>query len=160
MYWGQPSKDIEELPNITSYNYLVHGTSTIAETNSYFVPSNSRYWNGGTTKSENVDPIATWYHAISSPLAPSPYGSDGISPNPEFFVEGGLNEDMDGSGNTDAIISNVTVDWSGDTINNSYDPGNYPAACCCRRFTSDGINAGDVYLPAAGEAIYLVSRNA
>lgn len=162
MCWGYISKDIEELPNITSYNYLVHGTSTVAASSGlYGVPSNSRGWNGGgNTYDTNVDPIATLYHATNSPLAPSPYGADGVSPNPEFFVEGGLNEDMDGKGNTDIIIANTTADWSGTTINNSANMGNYPAACCCRRFTSDGINAGDVYLPAAGEAIYLISRNA
>lgn len=160
--WGYASEDIEELPNITSYNYLVHGTSTVATaTGQYSVPSNSRGWNGsGSTYDTNVDPIATLYRAQNNPLAPSPYGADGISPNPEFFVEGGLNEDMDGKGNTDIIIANTTADWSGTTINNSCSMGDYPAACCCRRFTSDGIAAGDVYLPAAGEVIYLISRNA
>ena len=87
-----------------------------------------------------------------------------MSKNPDFFINeqgepGGLCDEMDGRRNTDAIISNVTVDWSGTTINNSYYTGAYPAACCCRRFTSDGINAGDVYLPAAGELIYIIPRN-
>ena len=51
-----------------------------------------------------------------------------------------------------------TKDWSGTTITNSYSPGNYPPACCCRRFSTIGTNPGDWYLPAIGELAYLPVR--
>jgi hypothetical protein len=50
-----------------------------------------------------------------------------------------------------------TVDWSG-TITNDSNAGNYPAACCCRRFSTIGTNPGDWYLPAVGELAYLPVR--
>lgn len=59
-------------------------------------PSNNPGWGGGGSYAGS-DPIATWYHATP---AISPYGADGVSRNPEFFIEGGVPDYMDGLENT------------------------------------------------------------
>ena len=51
-----------------------------------------------------------------------------------------------------------TVDWSGETLTNNAATGNYPAACACQRFYTDGTNAGDWYLPSMYELLFVASK--
>lgn len=81
--------------------------------------------------------------------APSPYNEDG-SKNTEYPFT-----DFDGAYNTDKIIAKQTVDWSGATITNNVNEGNYPLACCSRRYHTVGTNAGDYYIPSVGEIGYI-----
>lgn len=85
---------------------------------------------------------------------------------PPFLPDGGINQsyrdscgllaDFDGKGNTDKIIAEVTASWKTGAITNSIELGNYPAACCCRRYKTTGTSAGNWYLPTMGELGYLV----
>lgn len=86
----------------------------------------------------------------NTPNLPSPYTSDGDK-NPAYFYR--ALSDMDGEGNTDNIISRVTVaDWQTKKyISNAQTEGCYPAAMVCRRYITVGTNRGDWYLPSVGE---------
>lgn len=151
--WGDykiSNYDIESLPNIQSLKYRIHGTTTYSSIMGYYpCPSNAEPWGptGGYTD-QSLDPLAPLYR--QTPYSPSPYGEDGISKNPDFFINeqgefGGLCDEMDGKNNTNIIIH----DYSANT-----------AAGYCNNFTSEGIAQGDCYLPAAGEAVYLMVRHA
>lgn len=158
------------------FNYRVHGTTTIAQYNSNAIgyaafPSNCAYWgaNGGGTLNVSLDPGAP---IVRTTPAISPYDTDGISKNPDWFVEGGVGDYMDGKENTVAIISKVntaaytvSATWLTDeTIQNTNETfagegGNFPAAMACYRYYTIGTAQGDWYLPAAGELVYTFPRN-
>jgi hypothetical protein len=65
---------------------------------------------------------------------------------------------MVGNHNTEEIMKLQTVDWSGETLTNNSSAGNYPAACACQRFHTDGTNAGDWYLPSMYELLFVASK--
>jgi hypothetical protein len=65
---------------------------------------------------------------------------------------------MVGNHNTEEIMKLQTVDWSGETLTNNSNAGNYPAACACQRFHTDGTNAGDWYLPSMYELLFVASK--
>lgn len=110
---------------------------------------------------------------IRSGPAISPYDVDGVSKNPDWFVEGGVGDYMDGKENTAVIISHVNTEantvsdaWLTDeSIQNTYeiivggDGGNFPAAMACYRYYTTGTTQGDWYLPAVGELMYALPRN-
>ena len=59
--------------------------------------------------------------------------------------------DGDSVANTDAIIKLATAqkNWKTDAaIEKKYEAGYYPAACTCRRYHTEGTEAGDWNLPA------------
>jgi hypothetical protein len=65
---------------------------------------------------------------------------------------------MVGNHNTEEIMKLQTVSWSGETLTNNSNAGNYPAACACQRFHTDGTNAGDWYLPSMYELLFVASK--
>lgn len=139
MYWGGYGFNV---PNMTNYNQVVtwdEGTTTIGR-NSYAYLAGE----DGTFK--------------NTPHGPNPYMSGDYLSN-IYSIAGQGFADLDGAGNTDKIIAAATTDWSGSTITNSYEEGNYPAACCCRRYYTPGTQPGDWYLPAAGELAYMISKH-
>ena len=162
-----------------SLKYRVHGTTTISvysSAGSYAAsPSNSTFWGTSGNLNVSLDPGAP---VVRNAPAVSPYDIDGISKNPDWFVEGGAGDYMDGKENTAAIISKVDTNASSvsetwltdDSIQNTNEAtvtggsgpatgGNFPAAMCCYRYYTIGTAQKDWYLPALGEIIYLLPRN-
>lgn len=74
----------------------------------------------------------------------SPYDRSGA-----YFS--GTYTNLKGKENTDTLISRITADWSGSTIENSYASGHCPTACSCRRYHTRGSQVGNWYLPSIGE---------
>lgn len=143
MYWGDSGMDIAELTNLDK---VITGDS---ETTTF-----------GTNSSASLPDEAGSYY--STPHAPSPYTAEGGKNAPYFYKEiiDGVDfsknalADLDGVGNTDIIVGKATAqsDWqTAATITNNDGAGYYPAACCTRRFHTEGTDAGDWYLPACGE---------
>lgn len=126
----------------TSYKKVINDTGTALASSGYLPDEDGTYGSGTHL--------------------PSPYTSSGDK-NPIYFYNTVINSvdfspnalaDMDGEGNTDDIISRVTVaDWqTKEKIR--YDlntAGSYPAAMVCRRYITVGTNRGDWYLPSIGE---------
>jgi hypothetical protein len=159
MYWGGNGVDLglKNLNQVVTIDGNFSATDPNDEGVSYSsltsLPGTDPAW----TAIENpVDPGTHWYTAGDT-HGPSPYLSDGSRSKVYLKEENNCLWDFDGKGNTDVIMAAQTVDWSG-TITNDYSAGNYPPACCCRRFSTAGTNPGDWYLPAVGELAYLPVR--
>lgn len=153
IYWNcssySSSIDIPSLPNFSNgFNYIVPGSTTISCSSYVYLaqdplePGVSEYYNSRYT---------------------SPYGADGISKNPQWDIEGGLCEEMDGEFNTNEIIKNTLEKYIyRDSINKEGDryetsPAHH-AAVLCFRYHSTGTKQGEWYLPAIGEFAYLLTR--
>lgn len=166
MYWGATG-DIAELPNLTQVTKVNPLTGEDTGTTDWVrIPSDRKF-----TSTGYVDPITDGYYYynnyINDPkLAEGTTGEDRFGPSP-FDAEGNKNplyykyatNDFDGRGNTDIIMSKVTATWKTGQIQNVTTAGNYPAAECCSRFYTTSTNQGDWYLPAIGEAMFLVARH-
>ena len=95
-----------------------------------------------------------YYFDDDDHLLPIPFLSDGVV-NP-LFGQGDNGKvsflgDGDSVANTDAIIKLATAqkNWKTDAaIEKKYEAGYYPAACTCRRYHTEGTEAGDWNLPA------------
>lgn len=167
MKWGA-SGDIAGLPNLTTVTKVNPLTGEETGTSDWVrIPSDHKFTNTGY-----VDPISGGYYyynnytndpniasgtSTEDRFGPSPFDKEGHK-NPQYYKN--ATNDFDGRGNTDIIMSNVTASWQTGVITDSVDPGNYPAAECCSRFhTTVGTKQGDWYLPAIGEAMFLVARH-
>ena len=145
IYWGGNNVDIESLTNYQS----------VATKGGYIMEMAYYYWEDGHTASSATD----------NNTMPSLFNQDG-SLNPDLDTTTTilnnypqvLSEGMVGQHNTEEIIKLQTVDWSGETLTNSTEAGNYPAACACKRFHTDGTNAGDWYLPSMYELLFVASK--
>lgn len=133
-------------------------------TRSFTLPSNFPGWGQYGGSPFYLDPKAPLYRG-SNPI--SQYGEDGVSKNPDFYVEGGLCDYMNGKENTQIIISHVNpqlecvgVDWKTKEAISGTDStyGNFPAAMACYRYYTKGTTQGDWYLPAMGEISFIVTR--
>lgn len=112
----------------------------------------------------NGEQSSWYYYQDNNHHTPSPYNEDG-SRNPDYYDTNiGLNNalsDFAGKSNTEFLCSEAISqpDWKIDeTINNNYNNGYHPAACCCWRFHTPGTGQGDWYLPACGELGYVCVR--
>ena len=145
IYWGGSNIDIESLINYQS----------VATKGGYNMGQAYYYWEDGHTNSSATD----------NNTMPPLFNSDG-SLNPDLDtttkilnnVPQLLSEGMVGNHNTEEIMKLQTVDWSGETLTNNSNAGNYPAACACQRFHTDGTNAGDWYLPSMYELLFVASK--
>ena len=157
MYWGGNGVDLS-LKDYTSVVTVDTASDSLNQTvgsNSWTRISGDPYAN-----SDRVDPLdknAGWW-GTQDTHGPSPFLTDGTR-NPLYLTKSNnCLIDFDGKGNTGIIMAAQTLDWSGNTLTDSYAAGNYPAASVCRRYHTEGTNAGDWYLPAVGEAAYMWSR--
>ena len=69
--------------------------------------------------------------------------------------------DIDGKSNTQVWLDAASAQsgWqTASTITNNGNPGYSPAACCCARYHTNGTNAGDWYLGAAGEMAMIITN--
>ena len=160
MYWGGNGVDLE-LRN-SDRVVTVDGNFSATDPNDEGVSYSGNTRLPGTdpawTVIENLVDPGTHWATTSGTHGPSPYLSDGSRSKVYLKEENNCLWDFNGKGNTDVIMAAQTADWSGTTITNNYNAGNYPAACCCRRFSTIGTNPGDWYLPAVGELAYLPVR--
>ena len=145
IYWGGNKIDIKSLINYQS----------VATKGGYNMGQAYYYWEDGHTNSSATD----------NNTMPPLFNQDG-SLNPDLDtttkilnnVPQLLSEGMVGNHNTEEIMKLQTVDWSGETLTNNSNAGNYPAACACQRFHTDGTNAGDWYLPSMYELLFVASK--
>lgn len=94
-----------------------------------------------------------------------PYLNDD-SRNPYYYSSAGnliynCFRDLDGLENSKVLwdLSTSQSNWkTASTIDNNYDEGSYPAACCCWRYHTKGTQQGDWYLPAMGELGYIMPK--
>jgi len=143
MEWG-PMETETPLPNLTqvpTWDNTIGGT---IGTNSYaYLPSNNN--NGQFTGATDcLD--SNLHYSNNSPYIPNPYLPDG-SPNPNFR-------------DTTQILANACADFNG-ASNTSVLVGlgtEYSAANACHLYSTDGISAGNWYLPACGELAYIMPR--
>lgn len=110
IYWGASYNCGTHAPS-AGLNYRIHGTTTIAKYNSNSTgyaafPSNCAYWGTSGNLTDSLDPGAP---VIRITPGISPYDVDGVSKNPDWFVEGGVGDYMDGKENTAVIISHVNT---------------------------------------------------
>lgn len=96
------------------------------------------------------DPLSGY---LLSPYVVHPYDRNGL-PN-EDFHQWQL-ADMDGEANTNLIIN---VYQNSTFAGNTSSSTNYPAAYCCKKYSTTGTKAGDWYLPSWGEGQYIMSRS-
>ena len=163
IYWGNDNKDIPGLTNHESIAKIsnVEGETGITSDTKCYIPSDNFKAIQGTTSCVADDKAA--YHSYTGTrYAPSPYVT-GDEPNLLYRMttDGNALSDFDGSGNTELIVANATAqtNWRTDeTITNSTATGYYPAACCCKRYATSGLPAGNWYLPSAGELGYVMAR--
>ena len=76
-------------------------------------------------------------------------------------VKGGTDKTayVGGKWNTKRCVFNATNhDKTSNKVENKYDAGYSPAACCCERYSTPGTNPGDWYLPMPGE-LYQIYAN-
>ena len=137
LMWGVNGTDV---PGLTNYTTV----KTTSGTNSYgYLPSDlfdGGYYSGATDAQKCVPP----------------YAADG-SQNPEYITAGQALADMNGSGNTAALVELVPSSAkTGGAFENVQ--ANYPAAFACHLFSTRGTSQGDWYLPAIGELGYLYTR--
>jgi hypothetical protein len=160
--WGNANTNL----SLTDYDQLVTivpGTSTTSTDSYSYLPTNFHRYKF----TENTIDRGTFYSQgadLDNIYSPSPYLANGAK-STIYHQSGQGFSDMNGSSNTDIIISAVTATWSGDNISNSSSTGNHPAACCCRRYYIEDLDSsneyfgeGCWYLPSIGELGYLCAR--
>ena len=193
--WGaSASVDIAGINNYTGgikfadYNDQT-SSSTYGTGTSLYLPSDA--FDGDKVNPYDTETI---YHSTSDTYAPSPYNEDG-SKNDAYHslgdfavVTDNVLRDMDGKGNTLAILRTLDQEYLGQTLyadtldNVPYKNYNgitlnlFPAACACARYSSVlkpctidtnktleeniAANAMPWYLPACGELGYSIVRQA
>ena len=145
IYWGGNDIDIESLTNYQS----------VATKGGYNMGYANYYWEDGHTASSATD----------NDTMPPLFNQDGLL-NPDLDTTTTilnnypqvLSEGMVGQHNTEEIMKLQTIDWSGEILTNSAEAGNYPVACACQRFHTDGTIAGDWYLPSMYELLFVASK--
>lgn len=167
-YWGGYGVDISGCTELLNYDVVPNcGTASsqsesISGTSSYAYLPMDRY--SGNTKC--LSDTTRGYNSSSNTAIPSPYKTDG-SRNPMYYQTSSPSSsanalsDFSGFGNTKIITDLATYqsDWkTAESITNGYSSGQYPAACCCWRYTANGkTDEGMWYLPACGEIGYMIA---
>ena len=100
------------------------------------------------------------------PWVPAPFTSSG-DVNTHYLYEGSAAADLDGREESglvltflDSYTGNESYSFTEnykivESLTNSRAEGYYPSITCCYRYSTDGTNNGDWYLPAAGELAFL-----
>lgn len=176
MYWGLYNQNIEGLEFKKYAPYInqdgttrfgdtqtINGWHNIAPYSDVF-PSDSF-----TTLINPFTKNQGYYYNTNYYYHPSPYDKN-MNKNPIFFIENPMSGqpscliNMDGKGETAKILSQLKTnigneDWKqGETIINSDDSTNAPAAQCCWMYSTVGTKQGDWYLPTIGELAYAIAR--
>ena len=143
MVWGPTGTDTG-LPNLTSvptWNNTVGGTIGSNSWARLSSNNNNGYFTGSTDcLDENLK-----YYNTDGPFIPNPYLQDG-TPNPDYrssMISNNACADFDGKGNTSVLVGLGAA---------------YSAANACHLYNTNGISAGEWYLPACGELGYIMSR--
>ena len=169
MCWGTAGKDISTLKNWGSVNSVNPTTGALNTSTDWVrIPSDTKFRNAGA-----IDPISGCYYYYGATeesggenrFGPYPILKNGDK-NSLYFAENKATNDFDGKGNTDLIISYAEDNgFSGWASLSTYEPGKadngyFPAAFCCRRYSSDAeiAGSGDWYLPAEGELAFCVAK--
>lgn len=186
MSWKTPDigdfGDYSENANDDNGHNLYFGSSGYTTGATYYnqLPSLGSY-GGGVINSTIQGYVAKQYHipsdmATGVPSPTDPYGryyldntaerAYGISPyegysedrNP-LYNNGSL-QYYNGKENTEKILALTNNEsWkTSETLENDLTSGNYPSACACWRFSTQGTEQGDWYLPSLAEAGYLIAR--
>lgn len=100
-----------------------------------------------------------YYYNDHDRACPNPFKTD-WSRNLDYisFPESNVLSDFSGYDNTQVLLKYATAqpNWKTDnTIENNFNIGYSPAACCCWRYHTIGTKQGDWYLPACGELGYV-----
>ena len=138
MAWGPMGTDTP-LPNlkaVPTWDNTVGGT--IGSSYSGYLSSNKGF--SGVT--DCLD-CTLKYYDNAGPFIPNPYLPDG-SPNPDYrstTITNNACADFDGSGNTAVLVGLSAA---------------YSAANACHLYNTNGISAGEWYLPACGELGYIM----
>lgn len=144
LYWGDPSVDISTLNN---YQH-VSTTQGANWTDPYF----AYIWEDG----ENHD---TYNDAPIPPLFVNGELNSAVDTGTSVYSDNVLSEGFTGAENTAKIMAVQSVDWSGTTLTNNANTGNYPAFCACQRFHTQGTQAGDWFLPNTYELLFVASMS-
>lgn len=147
MYWGGYNVNLSSLQDLDAapvkngamLNYPSLGSLTM--------------YNPSHIRNRDAEDGLYYVSTSDSEKCPAPFNPDGTV---NALYRQGATGDFDGRGNTDKLTAAVTTAWKSGAVINSYNAGNYPAACCCRRYKTEGTAAGDWYLPAMGELGYLM----
>ena len=145
-------------PNIGFVSSDIFGEKSIILPNDIFSPSVKSDWD------RYYDKVTGYYYYIENDLPcwsdDDSFNRDGFSgtliANPYglpslYFADGKVTNDLNGRGNTDAILEMV----SSPIIKNESSQGNYPAAELCNLFHTIGTSSGDWYLPSISELIIM-----
>ena len=106
----------------------------------------------------NVGSDGRGYYTTSDNI-PSFLNNDGTWNTNE--TSGCILGDIDGKSNTQVWLDAASAQsgWqTASTIANSSGSGYSPAACCCSRYHTNGTNASDWYLGAAGEMAMIITN--
>lgn len=168
MKWGA-SGNIANLPNYPSVVKVNPLTGEETGTIDWMRIPSDRAWNA----SGYIDPITGYRYYFNNYIndpnsasgdkedrfGPYPLLADG-SKSPLYFRSGMATNDFNGKENTAAILASATVDYTRlETIEaTNTSTGYYPAAFCCARYSTIGTNPGDWYLPAQGEASFMIAK--
>lgn len=143
MTWGKYGQQVNGLVNYGRNTVSINSDGTYKSiANGAYLPRTrvrdeygfGKEWNG-------------WYYMYGPPgypAAPPPFLNDNITKNPVYSTEGQTLYDVDGSGNTDILVT--------------YTDATYKACKAARNF-APGIYDGEWYLPAAGELGYVICQN-
>ena len=168
MKWGANGNiaNLPDIPNVVKVNPL---TGEETGTTTWMRIPCDRAWND----TGYIDPITGYRYYFNNYIndpnsssaskedtfGPYPLLADG-SKSPLYFRSGMATNDFNGKENTAAILASATVDYMGlETIEaTNTSTGYYPAAFCCAKYSTMGTNPGDWYLPAQGEASFMIAK--
>lgn len=94
-------------------------------------------------------------------FCPTPYLNDGNRNSNYYLLSSGTSKnalaDFDGKGNNENILSKVTTsNWK--TLSSLTSVTNGKPACACWRYSTEGTEQGEWYLPSLGELGYIDAR--
>ena len=173
MYHGGSYVDIYQLPNLNLAPFVGDGinpgnenSEVIGSVEIAIIPSDIFCQYADTAVQCPHDTNVFYRYNNAYKTAPSPYLTDG-SRNPAYYQTTSPSStanclaDFNGKQNTQMLCGLATgqADWkTANTITNTANGTDYPAACCCWRFHTEGTQQGDWYLPACGELGYVLAR--
>lgn len=144
LYWGDPSVDISTLNN---YQHVSTSDSTFNENWFEYMYENGKYWEEDQSQAHVPQLI------VNGEL------NSAVDTGTSVYSDNVLSEGFTGAENTAKIMAVQSVDWSGTTLTNNANTGNYPAFCACQRFHTQGTQAGDWFLPNTYELLFVASMS-
>lgn len=149
LFWGDSNVDISTLNN---YQHVSTSNSTFNEGWFEYMYENGKYWEEQEGNDEE-----DYSQAHVPQLIVNGELNSAVDTGTSVFQDNVLSEGFAGAENTAKIMAIQSVDWSGTTLTNTANTGNYPATCACQRFHTQGTSAGDWYLPCVYELLFVAS---